>query len=176
MTAPWFQNTPDMIVPVDSCILNFWLVEIPCYVIPCWTAWTMDRSEWCTYFLSQVTIRSRNVSPIQAGADVRQTATCCFFWPKFNISMTHRATLFWTVVFMNICFNTSNAVGCNITHCYSPVTQNPLYDAANVQVAYSCWLYMSMLYVREFCTASRKIFARIINTSMWQGLVSILCI
>jgi hypothetical protein len=36
------NNTLPMILSADRCILNFWVVEIPCDTIPCCTALTLE--------------------------------------------------------------------------------------------------------------------------------------
>jgi hypothetical protein len=144
---------------IGSCVLNVWVVEIP------FTSFHAGLLYLCSEVSGVPTscLRSRfalgmSLSLIQSGADVRQTQQHAAFSGRNMTSSGppgHKLT--WTAMFMYVCFNTPKAVWWNITHCCSPVTQNPLFGAANVHVAYSCWLDMSMLYsyVPELLTASR---------------------
>jgi hypothetical protein len=87
------------------------------------------------------------LSLIQSDADVRQSQqhAASSGWNIKSSGATGHVHS-WRTVFMDVCFNTPKAGEWNITHCYSPVTQNLIFDAAKVHIACSCWLHFSMLY------------------------------
>jgi hypothetical protein len=100
---------------------KFWVVEIPCHVIPCWIGLTLEwssapKSHHRSLFILNVFPSNWNWCRCSADTETQRA-----FWSNIHTLGIHCAHSSLNI-FMDNEFTTSNTstVGCNIMHCNSP--------------------------------------------------------